>query len=47
MPWTIRKQGSKWAVVRKDTGKVVKAHDTQSQAQAHMRALYANAKDVK
>jgi len=46
MPWEIRKQGSKFCVVKQDSGKVVTCHDSEKKAKAHLRALYANVKDA-
>jgi hypothetical protein len=43
MPWGIKKKGSKYCVVVKDTGKEVGCHDTVQQAKEHQKALYANA----
>lgn len=42
MPWEVRPRGSEYCVHRSDTGKLVKCHPTKAQADAHMRALYAN-----
>ena len=40
MPWkTIGKK-----VIKSDTGKLVKEHDTVEQAEKHVKALYANYK---
>jgi hypothetical protein len=47
VPYRIRKQGSKWAVVVKATGKVVGTHDTKRDAAAQLRAVYANEKPKK
>lgn len=48
MPWKMEKVGNKWQVCKQDTGaKVGKPHDTKAEAEAHMRALYANVKDMK
>lgn len=41
MPYTLKKQGSKVAIVRKDTGKVVGTSDTVEKAKASIRARYA------
>lgn len=41
MPYTIRKQGAKFAIVKKDTGKVVGHSNTKAKAQASIRARYA------
>lgn len=42
MPYQIKKQGDKWCVFKKGTGKNEGCSDTESKALAHMRALYAN-----
>ncbi len=49
MPWLVRKTSqcpasSPWGVILQATGKVIKGgcHDTEAQATAHQRALYAN-----
>jgi hypothetical protein len=46
MPWKIVKQGKRHCVVKAD-GKTVKCHDSEAQAQAHMKALYANVPDAR
>lgn len=43
MPYKKRKKGDKWEVYNPDTGKVYGTHDTEAQADAQIRALYANA----
>lgn len=50
MPWEVKKQGSgeePYKVVKSDTGRVVASHETREQAEAHVKALYANADDTK
>jgi len=44
MPWIVIKKGSKHCVQNKDTGKVEPGgcHETQKDAVAHQRALYAS-----
>lgn len=43
MPWTVRKEGPrKFAIVRKDTGRVVGHSTSLEKAQASVRARYAN-----
>jgi len=42
MPWKIVRRGSKYAVVKETTGKVVATHPSHAKALAHLRALYAN-----
>lgn len=42
MPWEIKKRGGKYVVVNEHTGKVKGRHATRSQANAQLRALYAN-----
>lgn len=44
MPWKVQKQGSKYAVVKETTGKVVGTHPTRAKATAQLRALYASEK---
>lgn len=46
MPYKIMQMGNRYCVI-KDSGKVVKCHPTKEQAEAHLRALYANVKDAK
>lgn len=41
MPVKVRKQGSKWVIVEKGTGKVVGHSDTKEKAQASARARNA------
>lgn len=49
MPWQIKQNtaGCKGYAVVKETGELVGCHPSKSKAMAHMRALYANVKDVK
>lgn len=42
MPYKIVEQDSKYCVVKSDTGETVKCHATETEAAAHMAALYAN-----
>ena len=42
MPWRVQKKDGKFAVVKKDNGKVVGTHDTREKAEKQVRALYAN-----
>ena len=42
MPWKVAKRGTKWVVVKADTGKVVGTHDSKAEAVKHLRAIYAN-----
>ena len=44
MPWTVEKQGSKWAVVKESTGKTVGTHPSKGKAMKQLKALYANEK---
>jgi len=32
MPWKVAKRGTKWVVVKADTGKVVGTHDSKAEA---------------
>ena len=42
MPYAIKKSGSKWQVVNKDTGRVLGTHPSKAKAEAQLRAVYAN-----
>lgn len=42
MPWTVKKSGGKFNVVKGSTGKVVASHSDRSSALSQVRALYAN-----
>ena len=42
MPWEAQKRGSKWVVVSKESGKVKGTHGSKAEADAQVRALYAN-----
>lgn len=42
MPWKIKPSGDKFQVVNADTGKVMGTHATRAEAEAQMKALYAN-----
>ena len=46
-PWKIVRVDGKFKVVGIEDGKVFGTHDTKEQAQAHMRALYANVPDAR
>lgn len=41
MPYTIKKQDRKWAIVRKTDGKVVGTSDSKAKAEASVRARLA------
>lgn len=41
MPYSIKKQGQGFAIVNRETGKVVGHSKTKQQAQASVRARYA------
>jgi hypothetical protein len=41
MPYEVRKAGSKYQIVKKDTGKVVGTSDSKAKAEASIRARYA------
>lgn len=45
-PWHVEKQGDEFCVVANETGETVKCHATREDANAHMRALYANTPDA-
>jgi HK97 family phage prohead protease len=42
VPWSIKKRGDQWCVVKDDTGETVKCHDSEEKAKAQQRALYAS-----
>lgn len=42
MPWTVKKAGKRYNIVKKDTGEVVGHSDTREKAMASVRARYAN-----
>ena len=42
MPYAVRKRGSKYVVVNKDTGRVLGTHPTKAKAQAQLRAVYSH-----
>jgi len=41
MPYSVRKSGTKYQIVNKDTGKVVGTSDSKAKAEASIRARYA------
>jgi hypothetical protein len=43
MPYAVEKRGERWACVNPETGKVYGEHDTEADAKAQQRALYAKA----
>lgn len=43
MPYEVRRRGAKYVTVTKGTGRVHGTFDTRAQAEAQLRALYANA----
>lgn len=43
MPYEIRKDGEYWEVYNPETGRVYGRHKSKSDAEAQVRALYANA----
>lgn len=45
MPWVIKRLDGKYKVVQKDSGRVAGTHNTRAEAQAQLRALYANVKE--
>lgn len=45
-PWHIEKRDDQWCVILDADSSVVKCHDTQTAAQAHLDALYANVPDA-
>jgi hypothetical protein len=40
MPWGVRKEGNKWAIYRKDTGKTVGHSTSKAKAEGSVRARY-------
>ena len=42
MPYAIRKHGSKWQVVNKETGRVLGTHPTQAKAKKQLAAVYVH-----
>lgn len=42
MPYSVKKSGPKWQIVRKDDGKVVGTSDSRAKAMASVRARMAN-----
>jgi len=47
MPWGVKKSGNKWAIYRKDTGKIVGYSDSKEKAEASVRARYAHSSDYR
>ena len=47
MPWKIEERGSEFVVVKEGTGKVVGRHKSKSDAERHLKALYANVPEAK
>jgi hypothetical protein len=45
-PYRVIKRGSKFCVIKKDSGATVKCHATRGEALAHFRALEANVEDA-
>lgn len=41
MPYTIKKSGNKYQIVRKDTGKVIGSSDSRAKAQSSINARLA------
>jgi HK97 family phage prohead protease len=41
-PWHVEKRGDQYCVIKDSDGSEVSCHDTQEEADAHVRALYAN-----
>lgn len=39
-PWTVKKQGKKWAIVKKTTGKTVGHSVSKAKAMSSVRARY-------
>lgn len=50
MPWHVQRHGPRWCVHKGhkgDNGPVVKCHSSRDDAEAHLRALYANAPEAR
>lgn len=47
MPWEVKKRGNQFCVVKKGTDETVHCHETEENAKAQVRALYANEKNLK
>jgi hypothetical protein len=49
MPWKVKKSGTKWIIVKADTGETVGHSDSEQKARASVGARYAaeNKKDKK
>jgi hypothetical protein len=47
MPYSIKREGGKYCVVKKTTGAKVACHPTQAEAMKHMRALLSKVPDAK
>lgn len=41
MPWITRKDGKRWAIIRKDSGEVVGHSSSLEKAKSSIRARYA------
>ncbi len=41
MPYTVKKVGNKWVIIRKTDNKVVGHSDSKAKAEASVRARYA------
>ena len=42
MPWTVKKQSDKWAIVKKTTGEVVGHSNSKENAEASVRSRYSS-----
>jgi len=47
MPWQVKKIGEKWHVIRESDGKDEGESSSKEKAEAHRRALYANAPEAR
>lgn len=45
MPWSVKKQGNKYCVIKDTDGSTVACHPTKAKAEAQRKALYANVKE--
>lgn len=45
MPYSIKKAGNKYVVVKKSDGKILGHHSSKEKAQRQIAAIYANTKE--
>lgn len=46
-PWRVEQRGSRWVVVGVENDKVYGSHASQGEANAQLRALYANVPEAR